>query len=257
MYNSFNLHRFGSLLKLYIAEYGKSYLIALGLCIGGMLLHMLPFLITDRYSKILFLIHITALLSITLGISLITANVFVSYHYPARGIPRIMLPASQLEKFLTLFLANIFLVVVVFVLYHALHHKLVDMANLKLITGSRQYQPIPSDVAYFTGYFYFLIQAVALLGSIYFKQNAYIKTMGIFLVLMVVAYCFNFFLAYQATGFFNNIMTFPFVFWNIFLSQRLVVEFPELINTVIQIFLIMVVVALWGIAYVRLKEKQL
>lgn len=253
----FNLYRFRQLLKLHFAEQGKSYLIALGLSIGGMLLLMSPILITDYYNDLLFVVHVSALFGVILGSSLFSSTAFNTYNNSSQGIPALMLPASRLEKFLIIWLSNLIFVVLIAVIFYGAHHGLVNLANQNIAEGYRTYQPLPYDIARFFAYSYFLIQGLTFLGSIYFTKNAYIKTMGIFLLMIALLYLFNFLLAYQFSGQPNQIIAMPFTSWTVFTDRNYHVKFPEAISSVVKIFLTLLVVALWYITYVRMKEKEI
>jgi hypothetical protein len=239
-------------------EQCKSYLISLGLIIALMLLLMTPIAASNRFNELFQILHIVALfVCVLLGGSLFTSTAFSAYSTPARGIPAIMLPASRLEKFLFILLANMVFMILIIVVFWQLHHGLVDIANQHLPDTSREYRYIPQDATTFLTYCFFLIQGVVLLGSIYFSKNGYIKTAGIFLVLGLIAYLINIFLAYQLTDNPPYVFAFPFTSWRVSLDRTYMVEFPEGVQALVRAFLVMLVVSLWYIAYVRLKEKEI
>nr|WKN36030.1 hypothetical protein K4G66_27060 [Tunicatimonas sp. TK19036] len=257
MNQTLSLPRFQKVLRLHFAEYRKSYLLSLGLCIGGMVLLMSPILLTQQYNDALYIVHISALFGILFGSSLFTSTAFNAYSNASQGITAIMLPASQAEKFLVILLTNLLFVLLIGLVFLGLHFGLVDLANEQLLPSSRPYRPIPSEVLRFSLFTYFLLQGCCFMGSIFFKKNAFIMTLGVATAVVVLAFGFNLFLAYQFTGDAEQVMAFPFTFWNVVLDRRYTIEYPDTINTLIRGFLLLMVVATWGIAYVKLKEKEI
>ncbi|MEQ9440177.1 MAG: hypothetical protein RIG62_14080 [Cyclobacteriaceae bacterium] len=257
MNQSFNITRFQRMLKFYIAEYRRSYLITLALMVGGMLLLMSPILATERYNDLLYGLHISSIFVVILGSSLFTGTAFSAYNNPSQGIPALMLPASRLEKFLVIWLANLLFVVLVAGIFYYLHHGLIYLANQDMTPTVQHYWPLPSEVFGFIGFSYFLLQGACFLGSLYFTKNAFIKTLGVLMLALVLAFGFNLFLAYQFTGTPDHINTFPFTFWDVLEGRHYRVVFPSSVSTLTKVFLAGVVIALWAITYVRLKEKEI
>ncbi|MEK6477128.1 hypothetical protein WJR50_06325 [Catalinimonas sp. 4WD22] len=257
MNQTLNISRFWLLLKLYIAEHGRNYLISLMLLLGGMFLLMIPILGTKAYKDMLYILHVMALFGLMLGSSMFTSTAFNAYNNSSQGIPAIMLPASQIEKFLLILLYNLLFVLTAVLVFYGLHIGIIELANQNIPEGFRKYSLIPSNVGWFFGTFYFLVQGAVFLGSIYFTKNAYIMTLGIFTGVLVIAYLFNAFLVYQFTGYDHNITVFPFTSWTLFLDKKYTINYPEPIDDLIWVFLGLIVFAMWCITYVRLKEKQI
>ncbi len=258
MHSQFSLHRFWLVMKLYVTENGKSYLISLSLIAGTMLLLMLPMLRSQYYNDLLMILHAIALFAcVIVGGSLYTSTAFSVYSHSAQGIPALMLPASRLEKFLVVWLFHLLFTILIIVLFWQLHYGLTEAANQSIPDRGRKYIPIPVMLGNVFTYFHFLIQSVIFLGSVYFLKNAYIKTAGSFLLVVVLAFLFNYALVYQFTDHPVNLHAFPFSPWTIFHDKVYRVDFPEPIASMIWLFLIMLVVSLWYVAYVRLKEKEI
>ena len=254
----FNLSRFSLLLKLYWAEHGKSYLISLGLIVGIMASLMAAIVGTSQYNDLLFILHAVAMFGgVMLGGSLFTSTAFAAYASADKGIAAIMLPASQIEKFVSILLPTLLFAVVVFAVGYGLHYGLVDLANDGLLSTSKKYQPAPPFVMHFFAFSYLLLQGAVFLGSLYFTKNAFIKTLGIVLLITSLAFVFNLFLAYQFTGQPRSVMAFPFLPWDVFLDQRYQVQYPASVSNLIKMFLSLVTVAFGYITYVRLKEKEI
>lgn len=257
MNQSPNISRISLLFKLHFTENGRSFLMAIGLSVGGMLVLMSPILFTNGYSDLLFILHITAPFAILLGSSLFSSTAFNAYNNASQGIPAIMLPASRLEKFLVIWLINLFFIVLMAVTFYLLHHWIIEAANQGVAADRRQYNPIPTEVIRFIGFFYFILQSSCFLGSIYFCKHAFLMTLGILTGIVMLAFVFNLILAYQFTGNPAQVTTFPFIFWEVIMDRRYVVSFPASAQKQIYVFLSLLVVAIWGITYVRLKEKQI
>lgn len=258
MNQRFSFHRFWLLLKLDFAENGRSYLFITGLIIAVMLLLMTPVLATREFSDTRYLLHPLAFfICVWLGGSLFTSITFAQYSGPAKGIPALMLPASRPEKFLVALLVNLFFIVLFIVLFWQLHHLFIDFANRRMPTDSRGYMPIPPGPTKFLTYNYFLIQGGMFLGSIYFPKNAFLKTAVTLLIVILAISGFHYTLANQFAGNPSALFTIPFSYWNITQGSRFVIKYPEPVDTLIWIFLLLLIAALWGIAYVRLREKEI
>ncbi|MGD1890218.1 MAG: hypothetical protein ACFB15_06430 [Cyclobacteriaceae bacterium] len=258
MNQHFNLTRFGLFLKYYWAENSRSYLISLGLVLGIMLLLMLPIVRSTHYNDMLFFLHALGWFGgVLLGGSLYTSTAFNAYASPERGVSTIMLPASRLEKFAAILLAHLFFVVLIYLVGYWLHDSLVALANQAIPNDMRLYSAAPYEVLLTLGFSYAILQGAVFLGSLYFPKNSLIKTLGILLVVVVLTFVFNLSLAYHFTGYPQNVMAFPFSPWNLFDGQRYLISYPSPISDVVKAFLGLVVVALVGITYVRLKEIEI
>lgn len=256
MNQHFNFRRFWLLIRLDFTENGKGYLISSALFIGLMLLMMTPILATETYHDLLGVLHMITVFLLLLGGSLFTSTIFSAYSTPAKGIPALMIPASRQEKFMAALLINMLFMLAFFFIFWQLHYVITDLANQGLSEDGGRYHYIPAEPRIFFTYCYFLIQGAVFLGSIYFPKNAYIKTLGILLVLATVTYIFNHILALQLSDA-RDVFTFPFSYWKVFNNGTYVVNFPDAINIMVKAFLGLLVVGLWYITYIRLKEKEI
>lgn len=254
----FNLRRFGLLLKLDLAENGRNYLLTAGLIITVMLLLMLPVRVSREFSDTKFLLHPLALfMCVWFGGSLFTSTVFAQYGSPSKGISALMLPTSRLEKFGVSLLVNLFFTVLFIVLFWQIHHGFIETANVHLPATGRKYHPIPPGPTTFLTYSYFLIQGAMFLGSIYFPKHAYLKTAVALLTVVAAAQIFHYTLANELTGNPSFLLTVPFSSWAITQGRYFLINYPKPVDTIVWIFLVFLIVALWTIAYVRLKEKEI
>ncbi|RZL33840.1 MAG: hypothetical protein EOO96_11405 [Pedobacter sp.] len=269
MNNTFNINRFGLLLKRQWLDFGKVYLGTL-VVLTGILIICYWFLMpsTDRIyfsDKNRPDLKFRYLLFMFLGFfftSIIASNYFNNLGQKANSILELMTPASTFEKFLT----AIFYTSIVSVCSFLLVFYLVDLAFVTLLNASLnpeqtaaihsgQAKPAQSMLSeilrdqtalrYF-GYNLispFTVTSIFLLGSIYFKRFHYIKT-AIVVILFIVLWV-------SLTFYFMNLMIADTVwignqYWHndshIFLIFSLVA--------------LVVTIAFWITTYIRLKEKE-
>jgi hypothetical protein len=254
----FSFPRFWLLLRLHAAENGRNYLISSGVLIGLMLLLMTPVLLSQDWRPLLEFLHPTALfVCVHLGGSLIAGMAFLQYSTPVKGIPTLMIPASRLEKFLVAWLFYILLTTIFLVLFWKLHHLFYEIANHKLPAGSPTYRTIPTQPSIFLIYLFFLIQAGVFLGSIYFPKYAYVKSAAALLIVGTTAFVCHYVLANHFTAYPRQLITFPFTSWRVVQNQQYSeIHYPDTARILVWAFLILMIVSLWGIAYLRLKEKE-
>lgn len=271
MNNTFNINRFGLLLKRQWLDFGKIYLISLVVVIGviiGFYAYSAPLPskannfdydsnLDMRFRYPLFLI---------LGflfISIVASSYFSLLGQKSRAILELMTPASTFEKFLT----GVFYTAILSLLSYLILFYITDLAFVKYINAhlaefkingdsKKAIQPVESiaaqifdDVNYraFLRSFLaipFLVTSVFLLGSIYFNRFHYIKTAVSVMVFSGIAT----YLVVKAAG---------------LLTEGMVNVGPgkhqsDKDMAFLLIFLITALLTLifWAIAYVRLKEKE-
>jgi hypothetical protein len=254
----FSLPRFWLLLKLHFAENGRNYLISSSVLIGFMLLLLTPVLLSRVWSPVLEFLHPIALfVCVHLGGSLMASMAFLQYSTPVKGIPALMVPASRLEKFLVAWLFYILLTTLFLVLFWKLHHLFYEMANHKLPVGRPRYRTIPTQPGIFLTYLFFLIQAGTFLGSIYFPKYAYVKSAAALLVVGTMGFISHYLLANHFASYPDQLITFPFTSWKVIRNQVYQIDYPDTAAILVWVFLVLLIVSLWGLAYVRLKEKEI
>jgi hypothetical protein len=261
MNQTFDLHRFGLMLKLDWAEKGKNYLFIALLLLALLFLMMMPITLSKQFRGMLEISQVMALFIVVFsGSTFYTIPVFSQYARPSTGMAAIMVPASATEKFLSALLINLIFIAPFIFLYWKLHYSTLAFANARLI-GTPKYNPLPDDVvAYFT-YCYFLIHGFLFLGSIYFQKAAYVKTAAIAVGTFTVATALQVGLAYQFTSYPGHVSTFPLGGWKIWYFNTAYnsfeVLYPDPFKTIVYIFPVLILVGLWSIAYIRLKEKEI
>ncbi|MCE7040950.1 hypothetical protein [Dyadobacter sp. CY312] len=262
MNQTFDFHRFRLLLRLELAEKGKNYLLMGGLLVGLMLVMMLPIvLISNQHNEILMVLHALALFMVVMfGGSLYTSSVFNQYGSPDTGIASLMIPASQLEKFLISLLINLLFIIPVTIFFIKFHYWSISYANEQPHSLTQKYAPIPADVLTYFIYLHMVIQGSVFMGSIYFRTQAYIKTAGILFLTSILACIIYLVFAYYATNKPSKLVAFPFGSWKVWYSEanqnyHLVHSDTALI--LIYAFPIFFLLSTWFISYVRLKEKEI
>ncbi|MFI5451212.1 hypothetical protein ACHMWN_03555 [Pedobacter sp. UC225_61] len=272
MNNTFNIQRFGLLLKRQWLEFGKIYLITLAVALGVILtfysLSLWGYIteVTPFYERALQFREPLFLILGFLFITVIASNYFAHLGQKPKAIIDLMIPASTFEKFLTGIIFTALLSTVSFILIFYLTD-LAFIAKLRSIyTSVEQLTPYVhngqeinsyDNLAYFfsknTGddkflpiyYAPFFVTSIFLLGSIYFNKFHYIKTA-------------------------ISVMIFSGIWTAIIIkSGKLLFDNRSPINQTtrnfsgkdnVEIWLTLLLVALtlifWSLTYVRLKEKE-
>lgn len=196
--------------------------------------------------------------------------VFTGFSYfsnDTEGYSYLMLPASHFEKWLcSILLLGLFLV------FFCLYFRVLDTVYLadflRKKSGQKDYQKI-LESAYVMGFWadkrvdlegcysaFFNATGVMAVGSLYFNKNAFIKTTLITLVFFVSLTILN---MKVATALFNDFVALV-PLWRSADMHRIDyhVQLPEPINTAYMVgFDYLLPVALWLIALIRLREKEL
>lgn len=261
MNQTFDFHRLGLMLKLDLAEKGRNYLFMAILLVVLLIAMMLPIAVFKQYNSFLEVLQILGLFMIVfLGSSLYTSSVFSQYSRPSKGMSAIMTPASSLEKLLSALFINLIFIVPFIFLYWKLHFGTIEYANAQLKT-TFHYNRLPDDVVQYLTSCYFLIQGSIFLGSIYFRKASYIKTVAIAILVFLLTAIFQNMLAYQFTSDAGHIVTYPLSGWKIWYFNTAYnsfeVFYPVNYRIIVYSFPLLMLLSLWFIAYVRLKEKEI
>lgn len=185
MNNTFNINRFGLLLKRQWLEFGKIYLITLLVVLGtivgfyslNLLFEVRELSVRDLSFREPFFIIFGALF-----ITVIASNYFAPLGQKSRAVIDLMLPASVFEKFLsgvlfTSVLSTLSFIVIFFAVDFAF------VSTLRENFGAEELKNVPyifskdyHEAMYMLLAMPFLVTSVFLLGSIYFNRFHYIKT---------------------------------------------------------------------------------
>jgi len=264
MNNTFNINRFGLLLKRQWLDFGKIYLISFGVLIGVLALfysisltdNNLKYLSSNTLSFRFPLFLITGFLFV----SIIANSYFMHLGQKPKAIINILVPASNIEKFL----CAIFYTLIIGIPSYLLCFYLIDLSFISSVrathtlTGSyTDYQGKKVVIDYLTYFFstetvknfsqfYYvplLINSVFLLGSIFFQNFHYIKTAISIMVFGVLWVTSTIFVLQKLT---NNTVWVGNHYWqdegNIFFIMSLIG--------------ILLTLAFWFISFIRLKEKE-
>ncbi|WP_316797074.1 hypothetical protein [Pedobacter agri] len=202
MNNTFNINRFGLLLKRQWLDFGKVYLISLLVVVGalvGFYFYYIPSPFKennfdyDGNLDMRFRYPIYLILGF-LFISIVASSYFSLLGQKSRAILELMTPASTFEKFLSgVFYTTLVSFASYIILFYLIDLSFVKYLNMHLgefkntskassaLTVDGFFDQILSDKKYreycvmFFG-FPFLITSIFLLGSAYFKNFHYIKT---------------------------------------------------------------------------------
>ncbi len=260
MNQTFNFQRFMLMLRLEIAEKGRTQLLMAALLVGVMLLMMLPIMFSEEFSDPLFTLHIIALFMVVLfGGSLYTNQVFGQYDSTNSAIAALMVPASRLEKFLSTLLLNLAFIIPFFLLFIGLHIWTTNFANSHLLPGEGKYKPLRESALWVTFGLATLIQGASFLGAIYFTKAAYIKTTAAFFIVIILGSTANYFVAKSMIPLATDLTATPFLQLRVHFienNQYYNVDPPQVLQYFVNTLPILVLLALWYIAYLRMVEKE-
>lgn len=272
MNNTFDIKRFGLLIKKQWLEYGKLYLISLGIVagvLGAMYGYMYWDIITLRTGfenlnlRLDFRWPLFSIFGI-LFISLAANHYFAPLGQKPKAILELTLPASSLEKFLVGVLYScIFAVLSYLLIFYVID--LIFVARLKNLFPTAvnhnyadperilneqvpQYffsrvKKLPSiQLSPFAGSF--LLTSVFLLGSLFYNKFQYIKT--VITVMVFGAVWLTLTINLQHSIFSNKISTSNY---NQHVSQNI-------LGWGFSVFLLVLTIIFYTIAYIRFKEKE-
>ena len=261
MNQTFDFQRFLLMLRLEIAEKGRTQFLMAALLVVLLLLMFLPIAFASKFVPYFTGMQIIALfLVLLLGGSLYTGQVFDQYGPRDTGMSALMIPASRLEKFMSTLLLNLLFIVPFLLLFLFLHSWSVDFVNARLPEGSLKFGKVPPEVISYAITFYAVSQGVFFLGSLYFTKAAYIKTAVIFTVLCIAAVLFNQELARYFTNSPAYVSAHPFGGLTVGVGEVQMVHevvFSQPTQKLISLLPFLILIALWCITFVRLKEKEI
>lgn len=199
-----------------------------------------------------------------LGGLLFTSRAFNELASKEKGIDYLMLPASQFEKFLTLFLIS---TIGYFAFYHLscyLSFKIIENVQFSLIrqTITRDYQFITDpDEKKYIYYSYFILQSIFLLGATYFHKYSFLKTVFCIFIFLFGLYVINSIVITLLFGFKGGFWrrSIPFVLVNSPMSWHTQTYLIPHWLLDVYLFIIRFILApvFWTIAYFRLKDQEI
>lgn len=270
MNNTFNLRRFGLLLKRQWLEFGKIYLITLLVTLGIMIaFYAIPLAnkVEFRPERLDFRVPLFIVLGF-LFISIIASNYFAHLGQKARAAIELMIPASTFEKFLTGILFTSILSVASYILLFYLVDLVFVNKVLSFYSGSTtttqgmdvngklttvttvtdnvqyfftKYNPNDFKAVYWAPFF---ITSIFLLGSVYFNRFHYIKTA---ISVMIFSGIWTYIMVKVTEGLMNNKTA---------IHHNNSGDNKDMAQLWIIILLTVLTLIIWSITYVRLKEKE-
>lgn len=260
---SFNLRRFGLVLQLHLSEHIRSYLLGVGVLFGVWIIILAPSTArTTHFGENVYRFHGIVFSFLFGGAGAwFASEAFRVVSTPIRGIPHLMLPASQLEKYVIGLLMLLLFVLVFIGVFYTVEGICFSIINSRLPTTEPRYAllnltgpHIPFDLRYLS----WLTPSFFLLGSIYFTKGAFIKTSAIAFLLYFFVMFLNELLILQLFPEREHYGNTPFsdvFFWQN--GRRYDVELMGLPKLVMAVISGVVAPVLWFIGYIRFKEKQL
>lgn len=264
MNQTFNFQRFLLLMKVEWAEKGRIQVLTAGLLLAFLLMFMLPVVFFDDIRGLMaFLQVLTVFMVVLFGGSLYTNIAFGQYGPGDKSMTALMVPASRLEKFLTPLVLNLIFLVPFMLLFLWLQSWTVDYANAKLPASDRLYGKIPLVVLQVIVLSYIVIQGVVFLGSLYFNKSSYVKTVTVFVLIILAFMLANWAIVNSllADDSHTSIVAFPFTSWDIHYYKPMYksfhVQYSDGAQNLTYLLPILITISLWYLTYVRLKEKEI
>jgi hypothetical protein len=255
MNDLFNAKRFALLFIKHTAEHYKTYLMALAVLIGVMVLggSFLVYLIPGAIDKqVQGVLYVPILF---LAGTIFTSTVFADFGDPKKAIASLTLPASNFEKFLVGWLFSY--VLFFFVFTGSFYLILVILLHLKHFQNQpAEFFNIFSWNAFFLFTEFSLLHSITICGAIVFNKLQFIKTAFCFFIAIAFLILVNTLFIEASIGReirpaipFSNI---EFVennrFYDVGAIRQTDMAVPWLIIAVAIIF--------WTAAYYRMKEKE-
>lgn len=257
MNNTFNINRFGLLLRRQVQEYGKIFGITVAVLIGA-LSFCYWFYGPEAAEVNTHKLEMSYRIGLFIGfglmfVALSASTYFAAYGNKSRTIAELMLPSSKFEKFFAgVLLAGIVPIVVFLVTFLVLDMAMVGYLQGKLESADAVIPTIYAMVrpAKYEGFFIAMIilvplflNSLFLLGSIYFEKYHFLKTtISVIIISLIIGYL----LGNTSDALFEG------------KSRMMTTEQPseETMMYIACITSIIVTTFIWFIGYVRLKEKE-
>ena len=271
MNQTFDLRRFGLLLKLHLSEHLRTYLMGMVVLLGALalLFLMINTLRLANYYVYIYGLHSQVFVfAFAVSGCWFASESFKSLQNPVHGIPYLMIPASTLEKFLVTLVLILLFIPVYTAIFYLVEGFFFAVVNANLPANSEHYSlmnPYQPEVrnAYFPLFLALLAYSFFFLGALYFAKAPFVKT-GLVAFLLCVAII----LIHQ------NVLTWllpersiigggiPFVRFVINTGQTTNHQFYDVrlqgvAYQAVMLFWYFMLPALCAITYVRFREKQL
>ena len=255
MDNVFNIHRFTRLFIKHTAEHYKTYLMALAVLIGVLLLggSFMVYIINEPIELNAQTVIFSAIY--ILAGSIFTSTVFADFGDKKKAIASLTLPASNFEKFLVGWVWSYLLFSIIFIgafylaLYFFMHMRHWASHNDEVFN-------IFSQPAVFLFIPFTFVNSFALFGAIYFNKLHFIKTGFVFFISVAVLVIFN---TFFLEGLLGRSVRPAVPFSNVnFVQNHNDYDIGMLNRYDLAVYWLMIIVSvlLWTASYFRIKEKQ-
>ncbi len=263
MNHTFNIQRFGLLLKRQWLEFGKIYLISLGVALGVLIAFYsigLADVLFDEDQLLSHDLNFREPLFLCFGfifISIIASTYFAHLGQKPKAIIDLLIPASTFEKFLSgIFFTAILSSASFLLLFYLTDWAFVSKLKSLLESGKTPYEGNKEEIMFFFSKYWemavtpvfvvpFFVTSIFLLGSVYFNKFHYIKT-AISVMIFVGLWCLIIFNAGE--GLFKDRIPMHMDRTDNFGKADEMLLITLLLSGLTLIF--------WAITYVRLKEKE-
>ena len=257
MNNTFDIKRFGMLLKKHSLEHGKTYLLSAGVLTGLMFL-VLGFMSysSNGHLRINAQIPVFVFMSLIAG-SIFTSIVFTELGDKSKAIPNLMLPASHFEKYLVAWLYSYVIFQVVYVgVFYLTDGIIVSMGHHELEVDKviNVFDTEKND-CWYAFVMYGFIHAFSFFGAIVFNKLHFIKTAMVFFACLILLTLINKPIVSALIP--GDIKSIPFQRLDIYEHERYfnIRGSDQMMNVSLYV-LALVVLLLWATTYSRLKEKE-
>lgn len=262
MNQTFSFHRFGLLLKLHLSEHLRTYLMGISLLFGIWIILLAPTTIkTTHYHESLYRIHAGFFGAVFCGAGAwFASEAFRVVGTPTRGIPYLMLPASQLEKFLVASLMIVAFTLVATVVFYTVEGAFFSLLNARLPQGEPHYKLLDLSSPTFPPELFLgalLGLPLFFLGSIYFDKVPFVKTAVIAFLILFVGIFLNEFVVsrlFPERDYYGSSL-----FREVHFQQNGIwyeLELTDLPKLLVNAALLLIALGLWFTAYIRFKEKE-
>jgi hypothetical protein len=262
MKNTFNGKRFMALLQKDAQDLRSQYLKLILIVACTFLVAFLIYILTERTTYGTFgKVRVGIANLFVLGAILLAPfQLYQRYNHKIYGVNYFMLPASQAEKWLSMFVNCVIVTPVVIILT-------VTLIDLCLYP----FYPSADKVLWFISYntgeiksltdilMFFALQSVLFLGNIWFKRAKVQKTILAIIILPIIFAVFIGILV-KVSGIVNILSGVPDIDASLSINspKDLLIFFPQTWQTITKaIYFLIAPIGLWIVSFMKMKEQQL
>jgi len=261
MAKSFSLYRVRILMSLDLSQKWKNYAWLASVLFMCVLIMLLPPLFYENYHHLSQLAQYAAIpIVLLLGSSFYTSAALKDFGEGNKGVFAFMTPASMPEKIVSSLLINFLFLIPFLIFFWQIHYTTLFIANNRIPAEATKYIPVSKEVAVYVSYCYFLFHSVVFAGSIYFSKSSYVKTIAFTIAGALFISILNTSFAKFLAGYPLMLGAFPLGGWSVVRDSSLKVYYVSSADQVYPwqyILPVLMLIGLYAVAYLRLKEKQI